>query len=110
MLRQGGGVEPVKAASKGRDGDCWVERKAARRLRKGRALPHPRPAPRPKPHASLCVIAHLVLEARVSPRLEQRLDAGNVALRNCVVQRSVLALPRRRGGPTHARERLRRAV
>ena len=73
--------------------------------------PPPRPSPQPPapPSSALCAIAHLLLEARVGPRLEQRLDAGSVAVESRVVQRRELDLPRRGGGPTHAGERWRRA-
>ena len=50
-------------------------------------------------------IAHISLEARVGPRLEQRLDAGSAALDNRAVQRRVVVLPKRGGGPTHVGER-----
>ena len=97
----GGGRPGRERAGAGRRGE------AARRLR--RALPHRRSAPRPDPttppSSALCAIAHLVLEARVGPRLEQRLDAGSVALVSRLVQRRPLVLPRRGGGPTHAGER-----
>ena len=68
--------------------------------------PHPCPSP-PKPplrppSSALCAIAHIVLEARVGPRLEQRLDAGRVAVVGRPVQRRPLGLPRRGGGRTHA--------
>ena len=74
--------------------------------------PHPRPSlqsPLTPPSSALCAIAHLVLEARVGPRLEQRLDAGSVAVGGREVQRRPLVLPRRGGGRTHAGERRRRA-
>ena len=71
------------------------------------APPSPAPATRPLapsrlPSAALCALAHLVLEARVGPRLEQRLDAGRVAVVGRPMQRRPLLLPRRGGGRTHA--------
>ena len=50
-------------------------------------------------------IAHISLEARVGPRLEQRLDAGSAAGDNRPVQRRVVVLPKRGGGPTPVGER-----
>ena len=90
-----------------RAGGCERRGGAARRLR--RAPPPQAPPPRPSPpspltppSSALCAIAHLVLEARVGPRLEQRLDAGRVAVEGRDVQRRPLVLPRRGGGRTHA--------
>ena len=85
----------------------WAARRGGAAPAQG---PSPPPPPRPlaptpptPPSSALCAIAHLVLEARVGPRLEQRLGAGSVAVESRVVQRRVLVLPRRGGGPTHTR-------
>ena len=106
----GGGVKAAggrrKRAGAGRRGE------PARRLHKA-PPPHPlRPSPRPQtlPSSALCATTHLVLEARVGPRLKQRLDAACVAIESRLVQHRHLALPRRGGGPTHAGERRRRAA
>ena len=90
-----------------RAGGCGRRGGAARRLRRAPSPPSPTPAPRPQaplrpPSSALCAIAHHVLEARVGPRLEQRLDAGRVAVVGRAVQRRPLVLPRRGGRRTHA--------
>eukprot|EP00964_Phaeocystis_antarctica_P110828 scaffold75167_cov56-Phaeocystis_antarctica.AAC.1 len=55
------------------------------------------------PSSALCAIAHIVcaivFEARVSPRLEQRLDAISTAEGSRVVQRRPVDLPRRGARP-----------
>ena len=40
-------------------------------------------------------------KAHVGPRLEQRVDAGSITVVSREVQRRILGLPRRGGGPTH---------
>jgi len=66
------------------------------------------PAPPTTPSSALCAIAHRALDARVGPRLEQRLGAGSVAFVSRPVQRRPLELPRRGGGPTDTRVSARR--
>ena len=95
MGRGEGGVGGRERAEAGRRGETlWRLRRA------------PPPTPQPDPHApALHAVAHISLEARVGPRLEQRLDAGSAAVENRAVQRSVLVLPKRGGGPTQVAER-----
>ena len=95
MGRGEGGVGGRERAEAGRRGETlWRLRRA------------PPPTPQPDPHApALHAVAHISLEARVGPRLEQRLDAGSAAVENRAVQRSVLVLPKRGGGPTQVGER-----
>ena len=98
----------------GRGRGLWAARRGGAAPTQGPFPLNPTPRPSPPrpltpPSSALCAIAHLVLEARVGPRLEQRLDAGRVAVAGRFVQRRHLALPRRGGGRTHAGERRRRA-
>ena len=100
--RRGSGREAkVEApAAEGEGGGCGRRGEAGRRRRRA---PHPPLAPCNLPltplFSALCAIAHLVLEARVGPRLEQHLDAGSVAYVGREVQRCRFGLRRRGGGP-----------
>eukprot|EP00964_Phaeocystis_antarctica_P063087 scaffold37840_cov58-Phaeocystis_antarctica.AAC.5 len=96
ILRRGEGRVEVEAAAPG--GEGWT-------ARRGGAAPAASPRTPTPPSSALCATAHRVLEARVGPRLEQRLDAGSVADESRGVQRRPPVLPRRGGGPTHANER-----
>ena len=103
------GRAEVEAAAPGGEGGGWAARRGGAAPAQGpspQSLPRPlAPTPPTPPSSALCAIAHLVLEARVGPRLEQRRGAESVAVVSREVQRRPLPLPRRGGGPTHAAER-----
>ena len=108
LLRRGGGVcGGGRGRPGGRGRGAGRRGEAAQRLRRDPPHTHtPAPPPHPyptTPRPHICAIAHLVLEAGVGLRIEQRLDAERLAEVSRVVQRCVLALPRRGGGPTHTR-------
>ena len=105
--KRGDGAEVEAAAAEGAGGGLRTARRGGAAPTQGPSPPSPTPAPRPQaplrpPSSALCAIAHIVLEARVGPRLEQRLDAGRVAVVGRAVQCRPLGLPRRGGGRTHA--------
>ena len=101
----------MEAAAPGGDGEGLggAERRrgaCAGALRPPNPCPAPLdPTPRTPPSSTLaCAIAHLpVLEARVGPRLEQRLGAESVASASREVQRRPLVLCRAAAAAPHTR-------
>ena len=63
------------------------------------AQPYPRPNPLTPHSCAHCAISYQILEACVSPRLEERLGTSSVAVESREVQRRPLVLPR--GGDGH---------
>ena len=89
-----------RAAGEGEGGE---KRSGKRRPPRGgsgdSAQPYPRPNPLTPHSCAHCAISYQILEACVSPRLEERLGTSSVAVESREVQRRPLVLPR--GGDGH---------